>query len=90
MKTTITIVIDQDVAVELHEIKKNRQLSGLINDFLREYTGLSKSTDNKKLPEKDLDVKISRLLSQAEQLKFEKDRRKKELDDQYKNVRFLN
>lgn len=88
LKVQKIVLIDQDVAVELYDIIKQRKLSSLVNNFLREYVGLNKAK-TEDLSNADIDAQISKAIAEAERLKQEKTKRGQAEKDKYKNIRFI-
>ena len=87
-KVMITVSIDQDIVAELHSTRKQRKLSEVVNNLLKEYVGLSKQK-TEDLTSQDIDIRISKNIAEAERLRQEKDRREQTEKDKYKNIRFL-
>lgn len=89
-KTTISITLDQDVAVETYDLRKNRQLSPLVNSLLREYVGLDKEKEKTEdLSDADIDLRLTKLLAETERLKKAKNQRVQAEKDKYKNIKFI-
>ena len=89
-KTTTTITIDYDVAINMTELIKQRKLSTIINGFLREYLDLNKKdSDDKEQTPLDLEKELEETLARAEELRLKKEQLEKEQEEEAKKPKTI-